>query len=64
MYIGLRDRVDRAQNADEAARTRERFVYSTVTMTRFMTIKHGRQENSQGAQTFAGFFFLVVLFQC
>ena len=37
-----RDHVNRARNADHAARTCERFVYSIVRITRFYDLKHGR----------------------
>ena len=49
-----RSREQSTKNADHTARTCERFVYSTVKITRLM-IKHGR-ENSQDAQRFMGFF--------
>ena len=52
------DHVNRARNADQAARTCERFVYSIVTVTRFLDYEawHICLRNSQGAQRYMGFF--------
>ena len=61
------DHVNRAQNADHAARTCERFVYSRVKMTRlydYQTWQTHFGGNSRCAQRFVGFYFLVVLFGC
>ena len=38
--LGRRDQVNRTRNANHAARTRERFVYSIVRITRLMIIIH------------------------
>ena len=51
--------MNRTRNADHAARTRERFVYSIVKITRlydYQTWQTHFWRNSRGAQRFVGFF--------
>ena len=62
----LRDHVNRARNTDHVARTYERFVYSTVKITRwyeYQTWQIHLLRNSRGAQRFVGSFFLDCAFQ-
>ena len=58
-HVVHRDQVNRARNTDDAARTCERFVYSTVKITRlhdYQTWQTHFSRNSRGAQRFVGFF--------
>ena len=51
--------MNRARNTDDAARRCERFVYSTVKITRlhdYQTWQTHFSRNSRGAQRFVGFF--------
>ena len=54
-----RDQVNRTGNTDHAARTCQRFLYSTVSITRlydYQTWQTQFVRNSRGAQRFVGFF--------
>ena len=58
MHVVRRDHVNRARNADHAARTCERFVYSIVKITRLYDYQTWRTHliNVRGAQRYVGFF--------
>ena len=62
------DNVNRARNADHAARTCERFVYSIVKILKdFMIIKRDRhifREIHEVCRGLWAFFVLIVLFGC
>ena len=63
--VVLRDHVNRARNADHAARTCEKFVYSVVKVTRLYQPTPFFYRNSWGAQRFMGFFsWLRFSFEC
>ena len=67
-HAARRDQVNRARNADHAARTCERFVDFIVKITWLCNYQtwqtHLSFGNWRGAQRFCGLFFLVVLFGC
>ena len=60
-HIIRRGHVNRAWNADHAARVCKQFVYSIVKITRFYG-RHICLRNSRGALRYVDLFFLIVLY--